>query len=422
MRRRDFLRVAAGTPVLLAAVPAVTAVTRGADPYGELQLPDANGFMLPPGFTAREIARQGRVVSPSAYVWHVFPDGGATFATDDGGWVYVSNSELPESGGVGAVRFDAAGTIVDAYPICSGTSTNCAGGATPWGTWLTCEEFDAGQVWECDPLGVTPAIARPALGRFRHEAVAVDPVRRMLYLTEDNDPGRLYRFTPTRWEDLSDGVLEEAVTDGDGTVTWARDAGSGTIYGGGEGIAYHDGRIVFTTKSDHSVRELDVVNGRMRLLHTPADEPAIAEADNVAISSFGDVYVCEDTQTEQDLVLIAPDGTKSVVLSCRGHDGSELAGAAFDPSEQRLYISSQRGAGGGGATYEVTGPFRQLVGATTTSVARQNAIARPDTTDGTGSDSDDSPWPAIGAGAGAAIVALGGLAWLRNRRTTAPDR
>ena len=75
--------------------------------------------------------------------------------TDDGGWIYVSNSETPPQvgGGASALRFSSNGDIVDAYRILSDTWQNCAGGATPWGTWLSCEETDAGHVWECDPLG-----------------------------------------------------------------------------------------------------------------------------------------------------------------------------------------------------------------------------------------------------------------------------
>ena len=74
---------------------------------GALGEPDANGLRLPEGFTSRVIASSGeRPYGGAPYLWHTFPDGGATFAQADGGWIYVSNSEsIP--GGVGALRFDA---------------------------------------------------------------------------------------------------------------------------------------------------------------------------------------------------------------------------------------------------------------------------------------------------------------------------
>jgi len=95
----------------------------------ELLAPDKNGVRLPAGFSSRIVAESS--VSPIGgceYVWHAAPDGGACFSDGAGGWIYVSNSELDNhEGGVGALRFDTNGKLIDAYPVLHGTSRNCSG-------------------------------------------------------------------------------------------------------------------------------------------------------------------------------------------------------------------------------------------------------------------------------------------------------
>jgi len=383
-KRRQFLQMGiTGVGCFLAGGISSLAASRDSAPFyslaniGALQAPDANGIMLPPGFRSRILARTGAApVTDGEYRWHDRPDGGACFPTGDGGWVYVSNAEVRGGrGGVGALRFNASGEVVDAYPILEGTSVNCAGGATPWGTWLSCEEFDRGQVYECDPHGNRPAEVRPAMGTFQHEAVAIDAANDCAYLTEDERDGGFYRFVPTNGlPDLSAGRLEVAAVtrrDGRDYVTWLEvpdplaqsrptreQVANYQPFAGGEGIALHDGQAYFTTKHDNRVWCYDTVSGQIEAIYDVATSanPILSGVDNVVITPAGDVLVCEDGGDMQ-IVALTPDLRPLPLLQILGQDESEICGAAFDPAFTRLYFSSQKGPSGrddGGITYEIS--------------------------------------------------------------------
>ncbi|AKJ28996.1 alkaline phosphatase PhoX [Caldimonas brevitalea] len=396
--RRAFLRtslltgglLAIGSPTAWASgLPAVPANPRvdgqllrivGAGGFGELLPPNADGLRLPAGFTSRVIARTGLRVGSTSYVWHGAPDGGATFPSTDGGWIYVSNSERAlGAGGVSAIDFDATGAIRKAYRICSHTNRNCAGGPTPWGTWLTCEETDRGRVYECDPTGERPAVARDALGWFDHEAVTVDTTTGYLYLTEDKADGRLYRFRPTQPGRLDAGTLEVARRVGTGApyaLQWLpvpspnprtfglrtrRQVPDSSAFNGGEGIWYHQGTVYFTTKGDNRVWALHTASDRLDIVYDAATaaDPVLSGVDNLVVSRRGEVYVAEDGGSMQ-VVVIAPDGKVAPLLKVEGQDDSEITGPAFSPDGSRLYFSSQRGSFGFGITYEVSGPFMSM--------------------------------------------------------------
>lgn len=378
MDRRRFLRAA----VLGASSIAVGfSVTRssiayprepGPSPYGPLLAADEHGVELPRGFTSRVVARSADAVAGTSYTWHGAPDGGACFA-DGPGWIYVSNAELSGgAGGTGAIRFDETGKITDAYEILAGTSRNCAGGGTPWRTWLSCEEVDDGFVFETDPWGTRPAARRDAMGRFTHEAAACDPVRKVVYLTEDEPDGGFYRFIPTKWPNLAGGVLQ-IMTERNGGPIWvdvpdpvpASDRPTRTQlaetkhFKGGEGAYYRNGCCYFTTRGDNRVWAYHAEANTLDVIHDGGSP--LRGVDNLTTDVHaGDLYVAEDGG-DMEICLITPDDVVAPFLRVTSQPASELCGVAFNPAGDRMYFSSQRGPSGdnhGGFTYEISGPFR----------------------------------------------------------------
>lgn len=374
----------------LAATPA----TPGPGPYGPLGSPDATGVALPAGFTARLIAASGTPVGTTGYIWPLFPDGKGTFATPDGGWILCVNSEVPRIGGVSSITFDRTGAITGARSILSDTDTNCGGGATPWGTWLSCEEVDAGRVWECDPLGAKAAIVRPAMGVFTHEAAVVDPAGQRLYMTEDEGDGGFYRFTPETYPSLEAGTLEIATPGSGGRVAWVvvpdpsaakgtptrRQVPASQKFRRGEGLWFDTGVVYFSTTSDDRIWAYDCATEVLELLYDGValgDEAPLRDPDQLnAHPTSGDLYVCEDADDLQ-IVMITQEREVAPFVQLSGplhQAGTELAGTTFDPSGRRLYFSSQRG-GTGGLTYEVTGPFREIL--PRRPIVRPQAVPRP---------------------------------------------
>ena len=436
--RRGFIGGGAGAGVVL--VVGARAGAQGATdgPYGPLAgAPDANGLLLPEGFTSRVIARSLQPVEGTGYEWPAFPDGAATFPADDGGWFHVVNSEIPVEGDGGAstIRYDADGNVVDAYRILGGTSQNCAGGPTPWGTWLSCEEWDGGLVWECDPATPDSGTALPALGAFHHEAAAVDPDNEVVYLTEDEPDGAFYRFTPTAYPDLSDGVLEVASVDPDGAVTWyevpdpsgarertALQVPEVTHFDGGEGCWFADGTVWFTTKGDDHVRSYDAATATMAVVYDGTG--LLRGVDNITVEAgSGDLYVAEDGDDMQ-VVAITAEGDVVPVVQVVGEElpaeaaPSEVTGPVFSPDGTRLYFSSQRGGNPQvGITYEVTGPFRGVEAAEPAPTTTVAAAQAPSSDDGDGDDGGDGvPVVPIGIGVGALAAVAGGAIALRRRR------
>ena len=296
-----------------------------------------------------------------------------------------------------AIRFAADGEIVDAYRILGGTKWNCSGGATPWGTWLSGEEFRQGYVWECDPTkpgqGVAAQAARslrargrgrrpgdrvgvPHRGRRQGSALPLPPdeLRRPVVRCARGGQGE-----PRRHQGLV----------GRGQHASSRSARADTTaFNRGEGAYFSDGHVYFTTTGDDQVWALNATTDAIEVIYDAAElgdaaplqgprlphgapdlrrhlrrrgrrRPAAGAAGRRR-GATASLRRSSSWSGHGNGETGAPGQDGDVVPSSSWKPESEITGLAFSPDGTRLYMTSQRGTDGvHGMTFEITGPFRR---------------------------------------------------------------
>ena len=413
---------------------AVEAPSAGRVGFGAL-VPDPQGiFDLPPGFSYRVLSKAGRRME-DGFVVPGAMDGMAAFAVGDK-TVLVRNHELtsgdqsvgpfrspvplgtklyddgdgtlPPAGGTTTIVIDTVtGAVEREFLSLAGTIRNCAGGPTPWGSWISCEETtdtagqkqdhrlarDHGfafevpatiQIQQADPIPLT------AMGRFRREAVAVHAASGTVYQTEDDPQGCFYRFLPATPGKLAAGGRLQALRmrgfTGDTTnweqrevtvgqsfpVEWvdvpdplrkpsqqARAAGAHR-FTRGEGIWMHGDRLWFTATDGGRIRKGQIwqLERDVLTLFAEPDNPTVLEnGDNLVYAPWGDLLVCEDTGSDdfpgQHLIGLTPQGVPYRFGRNR-LNLSELAGACFAPDGKTLFVNIFFP----GLTLAITGPWQ----------------------------------------------------------------
>jgi secreted PhoX family phosphatase len=457
--RRSFLHraalIGAAAPLLkvLGGCTRQAPVGLVADPGGALD--------LPPGFTYRVLSRAGDLMSdgffePGAH------DGMAAFpiAGDASRCVLVRNHEISahsdEAGAFGAGHAKAAQVdpafVYDRTPqgrpllggttslivnvrerraersflSLAGTDRNCAGGSTPWGSWLSCEETEEtpganatrmhGYVFEV-PAGAD-SLVRPApleaMGRFRHEAVAVDPATGIAYLTEDDAEGLFYRFLPAvRGEFVRGGRLQalalgEARADtrnwsaeaqipvgtrlearwidlknvdapdsdlrhrgrGDGAAIFARGEGMAAAIEAGKPVVYFACTSGGPAQRGQVWRLVPGAEGGdvLELFAESTGEAYFDMVDNIVVAPWGDLILCEDGDGDQYVRALAPTGAVYPIARNAHAEKSEFCGACFSPDGSTLFVNVQEP----GVTYAIAGPWANLARAARVSVVRRS--------------------------------------------------
>lgn len=363
-------------------------------------------FAAPEGLTVVVRNHEGLPGDPIA-----FGSGDDPFAGVDPARVFDKGSGKPCPGGTTTLVYDTRERrLVRHFLSLAGTLRNCAGGPTPWGSWITCEEvvvrkgddFEQDHGWCFDvPATVDPVLHAPvplrALGRFNREAVAIDPRTGIVYQTEDRHDGLLYRFVPEqsgpsglrgpgRLQALAlDGTPSAITSNTRETVVAARavvqatwvdldqpeapkddlrrrgHAAGAAQFARGEGMWWAGDALYFCCTSGGSASKGQVWKltpdpeagrDRLQLLVEPNDPSVIDNCDNITVGPSGDLVLCEDGSGDNGLVGVTPDG-QAYRLARNAANDSELCGACFSPDGTTLFVNVQKP----GYTLAITGPF-----------------------------------------------------------------
>lgn len=429
MDRRAFLRrtgAVAGGVGAVAALQGLMASSSHAQGqaennggYGPLQPAPPDGeLLLPAGFSYVAFGKTGTLMSdnkptPGSH------DGMAAFSpsSSDGTVRLVRNHEQSEGPAITSPNYDPAGgagttTLVfdtkemkleKAYASLSGTIRNCAGGPTPAGSWLSCEETYAvvskphGYVFEVPADAEGPVDPQPItqMGRFTHEAVAVDPDTGIVYETEDRDKAGCYRYIPNDRDNLlAGGRLQMLAIKGKPKydtrtgqqpgkplpVEWVDipepDPGGndpsavfqqgrqrgGAVFARLEG-AWYGGGAIYINSTSGGDNELGQVweyrprgksGGQLVLVYESRDPNLLQSPDNITVSpNTGGLVLCEDGSGKDLLRGVTTSGKIFDFAKLNSPNTSELAGATYSADGKVLFFNVQRP----GITYAVTGPW-----------------------------------------------------------------
>jgi hypothetical protein len=431
MDRRTFLRTGGLMAGAFAFAGPLLALGRrealgiGDAPAAPGDLVAQGDLSLPPGFRYRIISREGDPMSDGNPTPSKF-DGMGAFPAPGGRTILIRNHENDRDPGeipvvvperlrwdpnparrAGCTRLvvDAQRVVEASWAVLGGTTTNCAGGVMPWGSWITCEEslgkvgHPHGYIFEVPARTSGPVAAVPIrqAGRFVHEAVAWH--RGALYQTEDRRGNAvLYRYvpraTPTRPGQLASGTgtLQALFVPGrpnlDTRTGWpvgtrfdvgwftitdpdpaGADSCSGEALGKGaacfdrtEGIWAANGRVWFDCTEGGAaglgqIWELDTAARSLRLLYESTDKGSLAHPDNLTVASGGHLLLCENAPGGPQRIRGLTPGGRVYDFAIATGRRSEFAGVCFEAASQTLFAHQQGRPGEPGVTYAIWGPW-----------------------------------------------------------------